>query len=186
MYVNFCPNTAQSYYYACKNPTKTSYQWHSVSDGTGSQDEMTVTISPTTGNWRKTDLPGVYHITIYGVEESTYVLTATTSHNALTLRNGESMHEKVLRNRYEYFKIMLPAGQDLHIGVTAYGGDPDLYVSCKYNATQDDTGYPSLLEGHYGWKGWSMGRDITENCLLACPQKCWSLRSLQIEKRADG
>jgi hypothetical protein len=170
MYVYFCPNTAQSFYYACKNPTKTSYQWSSISDGTGSQDEMTITISPSI--IRQTDLPGVYHITIYGVEESTYVLTATTSHNALTLRNGESMHEKVLRNRYEYFKIMLPAGQDLHIGVTAYGGDPDLYVSCKYNATQDDTGYPSLLEGHYGWKGWSMGNDVVTISAADKRSKC--------------
>ena len=119
---------------------------------------MTVTITPTT--YRKTDTPGIYFITIFGVEESTYVLTATTSHNALTLRNGESMHEKVLRRHYEYFKILLPKGQDLHIGVTAYGGDPDLYVSCKYNATQNDDGYPSILAGHYDWRGWSMGNDV--------------------------
>ena len=132
----------------------------SESDATGSEDEMTITISPTTGNWRQTDKPGTYYVTVFGVEGSTYVLTGTTSHNALTLRNGESMHEKVLRRHYEYFKIILPAGQDLHIGVTAYGGDPDLYLSCKYNATQNDDGYPSLLAGHYGWRGWSLGNDV--------------------------
>ena len=121
---------------------------------------MTITISPTTGNWRQTDKPGTYYITVFGVEGSTYVITGTTSHNALTLRNGESMHEKVLRRHYEYFKIILPAGQDLHVGVTAYGGDPDLYLSCKYNATQNDDGYPSLLTGHYDWRGWSLGNDV--------------------------
>ena len=133
---------------------------------------MTITISPTTGNWRKTDKPGTYYITVFGVEGSTYVITGTTSHNALTLRNGESMHEKVLRRHYEYFKIILPAGQDLHIGVTAYGGDPDLYLSCKYNATQNDDGYPSLRTGHYDWRGWSLGNDvITVKASESCAAK---------------
>ena len=101
-----------------------------------------------------------------------HVITGTTSLQCFDASQWESMHEKVLRRHYEYFKIILPAGQDLHIGVTTYGGDPDLYLSCKYNATQNDDGYPSLRTGHYDWRGWSLGNDvITVKASESCAAK---------------
>ena len=156
LYVNFCRKTQPNGFW-CRNPVPHSAEFKSVSDATGSQDEQTITITPSDG-YQHTAEAGWFLITVFAEATTTYVISASTSHNPLMLQNGQSMHEKVSENKYEYFKIIQPVGLDLHVGVTTYAGDPDLYISCDLNATGTALGSPSIQ--HFKWKSKSSGNDV--------------------------
>ena len=168
LYVNFCPASRRNSYH-CRNPTRSSSQWRSVSDTTGGQDEQTVVIDPTKTPYYYTTEPGTYFIMVYAEVTARYTISATSSHNALLLQNGQSIHETVQKGKYEYFKIILSPGLDLQVGVTTYAGDPDLYLSCTLNLTNSDDGFPSKTQNHHEWKSKSSGNDVitvgaTESC----------------------
>ena len=70
----------------------------------------------------------------------------------MVLENGSPAAERVNQNAYEYFKlyVTLPSA-DVEIALSAYSGDPDLYVSTSVhrpNATANDYASAShLLSG---------------------------------------
>jgi hypothetical protein len=168
LYVNFCPAT-QTNSYHCRNPTRSSSQWKSVSDTTGGADEQSVMIDPNRTPYYHTTDAGAYFIMVYAETTARYTISATSSHNALTLQNGQSLHENVQKGKYEYFKIILSPGLDLQVGLTTYAGDPDLYLSCKLNLTNSDAGFPS--KANFEWQSKSSGNDVIS---VAAQDSCYS------------
>ena len=170
LYINFCP-TIRPNYYQCRNPSPSSSQWKSVSDTTGGQDEQSVTIDPTKYPYYHTTEAGTYFIMVYAETTARYTISATSSHNALLLQNGQSIHESVQKGKYEYFKIILSPGLDLQVGVTTYAGDPDLYLSCTLNLTNSDDGFPSKAATHHYKESKSSGNDVIT---VSAEESCYS------------
>jgi len=105
-------------------PTTTSYWRRAIAAG---GDLLTIQ-NPTAG---------YYTLGIYGsstATDSAYTVTMSTSAVAVRLREGVAVREDLFPNTFEYFVFgpVINNGMDLTFSLTAFVGDPDIYVSSKF------------------------------------------------------
>jgi hypothetical protein len=80
---------------------------------------------------------GTYTIGIFGYTASYYTVTYTAAGSLTTLLDGVPFTEFLLENTYEYFVLPVDRlDRDLTVSVTAFNGDPDLFIST--NVTHPD------------------------------------------------
>jgi hypothetical protein len=99
--------------------------------------------------------PGVYYIGAYGfpAQDSYFTLLASTSDSIVTLVDGSPVRATVQRGEYVYFQVYVNgahADSDLTISLTPLFGDPDLYVSDRYQRPNRTA---------YSWQSTSGGGD---------------------------
>lgn len=85
----------------------------------------------------------VYLVGVYGDSEAHYTLVATTSKQSQTLQNGIPVRDWAETDVYQYYVFTVDQDDlDLTVTVTAFSGDPDLFVSpsvLRPNSTSPDT-----------------------------------------------
>ncbi len=73
---------------------------------------------------------GEYSIDVIGFRDTEYTLVVAEGGVATALLDGVPMRDRVQRQQYDYFKMYVDrTNMDLTITVTAFNGDPDLFVS---------------------------------------------------------
>ena len=71
---------------------------------------------------------------------------------------GSTLGGTVLSQKYKYYRFFdTQPTLDTMLDLQTVSGDPDLYVSCRVNPTNDDSGTPSRL--HYNFSSAFYGED---------------------------
>lgn len=109
-------------------------------------------------------VPGVYTIAVFGFTASQYTITAATNDTAVVLRVGEPFSEELYAHQYEYFVFgpVTPGTESLTFYLTAFNGDPDLFIS-----TIDPKGDPAKLPGP-SFNNYSSQAYSNDRCVDIC------------------
>lgn len=118
--------------------------------------------------------PNVIDVTVYGQQESQFVISAYSASTVITLSSAVSIVDTVSSGSYHYYRYLDTNSQsDIIFNVVPINGDPDLQVACKVLPTGNDDGFPSRIEGHYNFSAQRSGED---NILIPVedPRNCKS------------
>uniref|UniRef100_A0A7S4DNT6 Uncharacterized protein n=1 Tax=Lotharella globosa TaxID=91324 RepID=A0A7S4DNT6_9EUKA len=73
---------------------------------------------------------GTYNIDVYGFQDAIYVLTVATQSTGVHLSDGIPVRGHLEHRKFDYYTIYVDrTDMDLTVTVTAFDGDPDLYLS---------------------------------------------------------
>eukprot|EP00467_Chlorarachnion_reptans_P026381 CAMPEP_0114512822 /NCGR_PEP_ID=MMETSP0109-20121206/15203_1 /TAXON_ID=29199 /ORGANISM="Chlorarachnion reptans, Strain CCCM449" /LENGTH=2525 /DNA_ID=CAMNT_0001692577 /DNA_START=282 /DNA_END=7859 /DNA_ORIENTATION=- len=74
--------------------------------------------------------PGDYIVDVLGYQDAIYTVVASTKFVSTMLLDGVPIRDEVNYRQYDYFEVFVDrTDMDLTVTVTAFSGDPDLYVS---------------------------------------------------------
>jgi len=136
-----------SKYSAPDRANSSTYQWSGMYPTGGQQ----VIIRSNDPNWCDNC---IFHIQVWGHEPTNYTLIVSSSVIIEELQEGIPRSAWVDTAQYKYFKFTLTySTADMQIVVTAFSGDPDLYVSTR-------TQQPSTT--NYQWKSTAWGYDAID------------------------
>jgi hypothetical protein len=78
---------------------------------------------------------GLYMIGVYAYGTCSFTLSATSASGSTVLQDGVAVFGALDQEEYRYYRILFDSDApniDLTISLTAFSGDPDVYISTKY------------------------------------------------------
>lgn len=109
------------------------YDWCACDNVTSSEQDRTVSVEINDPYYLPT---AKYLVLVMGTEFSgegdtaTYSVTYTSGSGVINLQEGISFNDEVDEKEYKYYKFPINVNhEDITIAITAFTGDPDLYVS---------------------------------------------------------
>ena len=106
---------------------------------------------------------GAYFVTVYGYRDSSFTLRCSARSAAGLLVEGYPLQDSVAAGALNYYKFQdTQPTKSVTFDVLPTSGDADLFISCLFLPTGDDSGYPSPREGHYNFSSERYLEDMVE------------------------
>lgn len=133
-----------------KKPTRTHFQYRSLH--TSGDDRVLVDHTDVDNFCRS--IPCDILIGVYGFRASDFSIVANSMRRSISLQDGVPQRAVVPQGDYAYFTASVDQDeQDITITVTAFSGDPDLYISTIYQ-------YPNNTLPYYTWFSDGFGGEL--------------------------
>eukprot|EP00499_Haloplacidia_sp_CaronLabIsolate_P003203 CAMPEP_0196770370 /NCGR_PEP_ID=MMETSP1104-20130614/1097_1 /TAXON_ID=33652 /ORGANISM="Cafeteria sp., Strain Caron Lab Isolate" /LENGTH=2418 /DNA_ID=CAMNT_0042140481 /DNA_START=96 /DNA_END=7352 /DNA_ORIENTATION=+ len=104
-----------------------------------------------------------YVVGVYGFEDASFVLTASSSQDIVTLQDNTPYSDSVTQGGYNHYHFSLvTAHEDITVLITPVTGDPDVFISrCQpeyVGQTMNCTTRPTARS--HDWAHYAYGRDV--------------------------
>jgi hypothetical protein len=152
--VSVSPRFGSAQLYLTTNITSipTIYNYEQFSKGESGLSYITLPLS---------GIATVLNIAVYGTADCEYSILVATDDAVISLQDGIPINSRLTKGFYRYYRFDVPNypnydGRGIYLEVTAFAGDPDLFVTTS-------TGSPSDMQlpskDNYKWKSEKGGSD---------------------------